>query len=147
MKRKVITLFVFPILFIMLDITFSPLLKIFFSFAYISYIISTFDQPYVFYFPVIFGVMFDTVFSPYIGPYTLLFFLISLMSYLICSFYNIKKLFLQLLLVPFCFIPFILINKNINETFYSVFFTEAITLAIYPLLNHINKGVSYEKTQ
>lgn len=146
MKKKAILFFLFSILFIMVDITLSNTLRIIFSFAYIAYIIATLDVPYNFYFTVIFGFLFDIIFSQYIGPFMLLFFLISLISYTICTFYNIKKLALQLILVPLCFIPFALINKNMNEIFYYILFTEIAAFVTYWLLSNVSKRIDYEKT-
>ncbi len=146
MSKKIILFLVFAFLFILADIIFSPLLKVSFSFIYISYIISLLDVPYIFYFSVIFGIFFDTVFSTYIGPYTLAFFLIALFAYLLHSFYNIKKLFLQFLLIPICFIPYLLMNRNVKGILYSLLFTEVAALAIYPLLDYINKRINDEKT-
>ncbi|MEA3313383.1 MAG: hypothetical protein U9Q18_03300, partial [Caldisericota bacterium] len=75
MKKKAILFLLFSILFIMSDITLSNTLRIIFSFAYITYIIATLETPYNFYFAVIFGFLFDIVFSQYLGPFMLLFFL------------------------------------------------------------------------
>ncbi len=145
MSKKIVLFFVFAFLFISMDIILSPILKIYFSFIYISYIISLFDAPYIFYSSVIFGIFFDMIFAAYIGPYTVTFFLMALFTYLIHLFYDIKKFFLRLLLVPICFIPSLLINRSIKGTLYSLLFTEIIALAIYPLLDYINKRISNEK--
>jgi len=140
MKVKyIIYLSIIFLVFLIADIAASNLINVYFTPILISFLIIFIPEKESIYFIVTFTIIFDTVFSSFVGFYLFIALLMLSVSYIIKQFYSVNKILLYIII---CAISEFLLIVRIS--FYNgiIFATVSAVVAIatYPLLSRILKN-------
>lgn len=116
MNKKLIIYSVIFFLLCLLDLSTSSITHIYLSIGFLSFILVRLVFPYIIYFAFISGFIIDLVFYNYVGIFLIILILISLIVYTLKTFYAIKPIFLQFLVLV-CFFAFAyLLGKNFTTS-------------------------------
>ncbi len=132
--RHIIYSLVLFIVFLIIDITSSNLINAYLTPVFISFLIVFLSEKQSIYFIIAFTVIFDTIFSSFIGFYLFIALLMLTISYIIKQFYSVNKFLLYIII---CTISEFALVARISLQKGTIFSIVSIIIAIitYPLFS------------
>ncbi len=137
--KHIIYLLVLFVVFLIMDITSSNLVNAYLTPVLVSFLIVFLSEKQSIYFIIAFTVIFDTIFSSFIGFYLFIALLMLTVSYIIKQFYSVNKF---LLYIAICAISEFALVARISLHKGMIFSIVSIIIAIiaYPLFSKMLKN-------
>lgn len=114
MNKKMLFLTILLLLLCLLDLSLSSITHLYLSIGFLTYVLARLAFPYIFYFAFISGIILDLIFNAYLGPFLIVILLLAFIVYIIKTFYSIKHIMMQSILLLLFFLSSYLLGKNFN---------------------------------
>jgi membrane-associated HD superfamily phosphohydrolase len=132
------------ILFIILDMSMSTVWYIYITPILVSFLIVKSKHKESIYLIALFALIFDSIFSTFVGFYLFIVFIMASISFVIKKFYTVNE-YLMLLLISSASEFLLIIRVSLRNAIIFALIALAVSSVLYPLLINVEKlGTSYE---